>query len=188
LALINDLLDLAKLESGKATYDFAPTDLRMLAISAADEQSSRAEEKGVKLLVPKCPLDTRIVGDQMKLLQVFRNLLDNAIKFSPPGSVVKVLFQRKGDRIEAAVCDQGVGIPEEELEAIFDKFIQSSKTRTSAGGTGLGLAICREIITAHRGRIWAENRPDGGAVIRFEIPTDPRTDQSPEPPIPAASE
>lgn len=179
LALINDLLDLAKLESGKATYDFAPTDLRMLALSAADEQSSRSAEKGITLLVAKCQFDTKVIGDQMKLLQVFRNLLDNAIKFSPQGSTVEVVFQRDGDKIQAAVCDQGVGVPEDELEAIFDKFIQSSKTRSSAGGTGLGLAICREIIAAHRGRIWAENRPGGGAAIRFELPCDLRAVDAP---------
>ena len=179
LALINDLLDLAKLESGKATYDFASTDLRMLALSAADEQSSRCAEKGIRLLVAKCPFDTKIVGDAMKLLQVFRNLLDNAIKFSPQGSTVEVLFQQKADKIQAAVCDQGVGIPENELEAIFDKFVQSSKTRTSTGGTGLGLAICREIVTAHRGRIWAENRAGGGAAVCFELPFDPRSTDGP---------
>jgi|GEM_PF-2313403 len=175
LALINDLLDLAKLESGKATYDFASTDLRTLALSAADEQSTRCAEKGIRLLVAKCPFDTKILGDAAKLLQVFRNLLDNAIKFSPQGGTVEVLFQQTADKIQVAVCDQGVGIPENELEAIFDKFVQSSKTRTSTGGTGLGLAICREIITAHRGRIWAENRPGGGAAVCFELPFDQRT-------------
>ena len=68
------------------------------------------------------------------------------------------------------VADRGIGIPEGELEEVFDRFIQSSKTRNGAGGTGLGLAICREIIAAHRGTIWAETRPGGGAVVAFRIP------------------
>jgi signal transduction histidine kinase len=69
-----------------------------------------------------------------------------------------------------SVRDQGTGIPENELENVFDKFVQSSKNNTSAGGTGLGLSICREIIAAHKGRIWAENNPDIGANVSFEIP------------------
>ncbi len=72
--------------------------------------------------------------------------------------------------IRIDVRDQGVGIPEDELESVFDKFVQSSKTRTGAGGTGLGLAICREIIQAHYGRIWAENNPSGGACISCILP------------------
>jgi signal transduction histidine kinase len=68
------------------------------------------------------------------------------------------------------IADQGVGITEDELESIFDKFIQSRRTKTGAGGTGLGLSICREIITAHHGRIWAANRPEGGAVFTLELP------------------
>ena len=68
------------------------------------------------------------------------------------------------------VRDHGVGIPEAELETIFDQFVQSSRTKTGAGGTGLGLAICREIVTAHQGRIWAENRPEGGAALFFTLP------------------
>lgn len=69
-----------------------------------------------------------------------------------------------------SVCDQGPGIPEGEREAIFDRFVQSRATATSAGGTGLGLAICYEIITAHGGGVWADNQPDGGAVFAFALP------------------
>ena len=69
-----------------------------------------------------------------------------------------------------AIADQGVGIAEEELDTIFDKFIQSRRTKTGAGGTGLGLSICREIMAAHQGRVWAENRPAGGAVFTVELP------------------
>jgi signal transduction histidine kinase len=82
--------------------------------------------------------------------------------------------------VRVSVLDQGPGIPPDELEAVFDKFVQSSKTKTGAGGTGLGLAICREIIAAHKGRIWAENRPGGGAVFSFEIPLCMATDTTDE--------
>jgi signal transduction histidine kinase len=83
--------------------------------------------------------------------------------------------------VSVSVADRGPGIPEGELEAIFDKFIQSSKTRTGAGGTGLGLAICREIVQGHYGRIWAENRPGGGAVLTFTLPRDPLPASTPSP-------
>ncbi len=79
-------------------------------------------------------------------------------------------LEREARHARVAVCDQGTGIPDTELESIFDKFVQSSKTNTGAGGTGLGLAICREIITEHAGRIWVDNRADGGAMFTFELP------------------
>ncbi len=116
--------------------------------------------------------------DVEKIKQVLRNLLDNAIKFSPEGGTIDVAVCRVASSVRVSVCDQGPGIPQDELEAVFDKFVQSSKTKTGAGGTGLGLAICHEIIAAHKGRIWAESRPEGGAVFSFEIPLsmDTRTD------------
>ncbi|MBN2314036.1 MAG: ATP-binding protein [Sedimentisphaerales bacterium] len=102
--------------------------------------------------------------------QVLRNLLNNAVKFSPNGGLVEVETRQMENAVGLSVRDQGPGIPPNELEAVFDKFVQSSKTKTGAGGTGLGLAICREIIIGHEGRIWAENRPEGGAEFIIEIP------------------
>jgi len=170
LALINDLLDLAKLESGRASYDFGPVDLRMLLFAVADEVSALAAQKRIRLVLPPAEAAVRVVADEAKLAQVARNLLSNAIKFSPPDSPVEMEIVRQQDSVQVRVCDRGIGVPESEHEAIFDKFIQSSKTRTGAGGTGLGLAICRQIITGHRGRIWISNRPGGGSVFTFEIP------------------
>ena len=114
--------------------------------------------------------DGRITVDADKIKQVFRNLLNNAIKFSPKGGGIDIVIRSLKNTVKISVYDQGPGIPENELEAVFDKFVQSSKTKTGAGGTGLGLAICQEIIAAHKGRIWVENRPRGGAVFSFEIP------------------
>lgn len=170
LALINDLLDLAKLESGRASYDFGPVDLRMMLLAVADEISALAAQKNIRLVLPPPETAVHVVADEAKLAQVVRNLLSNAIKFSPADSVVEIEIARYPEGVAVRVCDRGPGVPEAEHEAIFDKFVQSSKTRTGAGGTGLGLAICRQIITAHRGRIWVENRPGGGSVFTFEIP------------------
>jgi signal transduction histidine kinase len=115
-------------------------------------------------------LDGEVTLDIDKIKRVLRNLLNNAIKFSPEGGTIDVAVCRVASSVRVSVRDQGPGIPQDELEAVFDKFIQSSKTKTGAGGTGLGLAICQEIVAAHKGRIWAENRPEGGAVFLFEIP------------------
>jgi signal transduction histidine kinase len=173
LHLVNNLLDLAKLESGRMDFAFARTDLATVILTAIDELRALAQERGLQVELHRRAADPRAVADTPRLLQVLRNLLGNAIKFSPPGSRVEIDLEDRPDGLAVCVRDQGVGIPEEELEAIFDKFIQSSKTRTGAGGTGLGLAICRQIIDGHGGRIWAENRAEGGAVLTFEIPRQP---------------
>ena len=103
-------------------------------------------------------------------MQVLRNLLSNAVKFSNNGSKVWLKIEKQEGAIQVSVKNEGLGIPDGELEMIFDKFIQSTKTQTGAEGTGLELSICREIIAAHQGHIWAENNPEGGAVFSFLIP------------------
>lgn len=183
LALLNDLLDLSKLESGVMTYQYAPVDLAALAGSVAAELDQLAKRKRVTITIQPAHGSTLVDGDEFRLAQVFRNLLSNAVKFTREGTEVAVSFAqamlppREGSAIsepDAAVnirvTDQGTGFPPEEAEAIFDKFVQSSRSKTSAGGTGLGLAICKEIVTAHRGRVWAENLFDGGAVFTVTLP------------------
>jgi signal transduction histidine kinase len=110
------------------------------------------------------------IVDAGKLKQVLRNLLSNAVKFAPKGSTIALAMQHAAQGVVVSVRDRGPGIPEDELETVFDKFVQSSRTKTGAGGTGLGLSICYEIITAHQGRIWAANNADGGAEFAFELP------------------
>ena len=170
LMLLNDLLDLAKLESGKITFEFRPADLGLLIDSMINECNSLASEKNLTVRCEHPEAHEKIVLDVDKIKQVLRNLLNNAIKFSPEGGTIDVISFKKADSIVVSVRDQGLGIPENELGNIFDKFFQSSKTRTHAGGTGLGLAICKEIITTHKGRIWVENNPDIGANFLFKIP------------------
>jgi len=183
LTLLNDLLDLSKLESGKMEYHMADTDLRMIVNGGITEFSLTAKEKDVTLLVREPEVSTRICCDETRVDQVIRNLLSNAIKFSPAGGTITITFENtylpKGrrstdqtnvDGLIISVKDEGIGIPINELGAIFDKFVQSSKTRTGAGGTGLGLAICAEIVKAHHGRIWAQNNPDSGATFTFSLP------------------
>ena len=171
LELVNDLLDIAKLESGKMDFEFAPHDLAKLVNAVVDEHLSLVSERGIKVCFapPTRAIEARV--DQRKLMQVVRNLMGNAIKFSPADQAVEVALGRSPEgAIRITVRDHGPGIPEDELKLIFDKFIQSSKTKSGAGGTGLGLAITTEIVKGHGGRVWAENHPECGAVFTVELP------------------
>ncbi len=174
LELLNDLLDLAKLESRRATFTLGPADPGMLIKSVISEMDILLSERDLKIRQETSDFNEQVTLDADKIKQVIRNLLDNAIKFSPVGGAIDVGINRVQDSVRVSVSDRGPGIPPDELEAVFDKFVQSSKTKTGAGGTGLGLAICHEIVAAHGGRIWAENRSEGGATFSFEIPLDLR--------------
>lgn len=160
--LLNDLLDLSKLEAGKLEASFKPNDLNKLVEESVAELNSLADDKALTIEVlanDKC----EGVFDEKLICQVITNLLSNAIKFSPVGGRIRLkttsmhamLKGERKDILEFVICDQGIGIPTEELDTIFDRFIQSSKTRTAAGGTGLGLPICKEILRLHHGVIWA---------------------------------
>lgn len=170
LSLLNDLLDLSKLESGKITYSMHETSLDEAVRAVCSEMRAFATEKGLKLEVAACERGVKGRFDSEKIMQVVRNLVSNAIKFSKKGTSVTIGFGETSEKIGCHVVNFGLGIPEGELESIFDKFVQSSKTRTGAGGTGLGLAICREIVEQHGGRIWAENRSGGETRFAFELP------------------
>lgn len=168
MVLLNDLLDLAKLEAGKVEYSMREGDLAEIAKAAEREMSAFAGEKRLKLEVTSC--EARGTFDTDKILQVLRNLVSNAIKFSDADTKVRIRVDVANAKLRCQVENQGLGIPATELGMIFDKFVQSSKTRTGAGGTGLGLAICKEIVEQHGGKIWAENVAGGKTVFTFELP------------------
>jgi signal transduction histidine kinase len=170
LALLNDLLDLAKLEAGKMTFELQQKDLRMQLVTIVDEFQPLLSERSLTLSYPPPTAPILAYVDSSRFIQVLRNLLSNAVKFSPEGGTITLCLCSYEKSIRVTVHDQGPGIPSDELDTIFDKFIQSSTTKTGAGGTGLGLAICREIIAAHQGRIWAENDPAGGTTFTCELP------------------
>jgi PAS domain S-box-containing protein len=170
LHILNELLDLAKLESGRMQFDLDDVDFGELASATLEEFRTICQERGLRPRL-ECPRQSVAVrADRQRIGQVLRNLLSNAVKFSREGGCITVTLSAERRQIELAVQDQGPGIPAGELETVFDKFVQSSRTKTGAGGTGLGLAICREIIRGHGGRIWCENSPAGGAVFRLTLP------------------
>ena len=185
LTLINDLLDLSKFEAGRIELGSQPADIRRLVSKVLDELGSLLETRQLEVNVLDHATQTVIFCDEKRIERVLHNLMSNAIKFSSPGGRLKIVLadtalpsgRRATDagRLPALtleVSDTGVGIPPDELESIFDKFVQSSKTKTGAGGTGLGLAICREIVAAHRGTIVARNNLEGGATFVVTLPVE----------------
>jgi signal transduction histidine kinase len=168
--LLNEILDLSKLESGKqSNYTMKYGNIKNIAYSVCHQMGSFAQEKGLNIVVVEKNEEICSFFDEERIVQVFRNLVTNAIKFSTQGDITVHIYESQG-LITCEVVNKGVGIPHAELQQIFDKFFQSSKTRTGAGGTGLGLAICREIIHGHKGKIWAESESDGKTRFIFEIP------------------
>ena len=183
LALLNDLLDLSKLEAGKMRYDMNEHDIVATVEETLRELDTLARPKHLRFRVEPPQGTTRAWFDPVRIGQVVRNLIGNAIKFSPDNGEIRIAFAptllASGRRAEdpptlegimVTISDDGRGIPVTELERVFDEFVQSSQTKSGAGGTGLGLSICRKIITAHRGRIFAANRPEGGAILSFSVP------------------
>lgn len=176
--LLNELLDLSKLEAGKMDYRMQKLDVSIIANECIAELSSLIEEKGVVLKTKPYLEQPFAICDGYKIGQVIRNLLSNAIKFTPAGKTIElsyatsVLYSEREPlpALKVTVADQGIGIPAGEIHLVFEKFVQSSNTKTGAGGTGLGLAISRRIIEDHHGRIWATPSPSGGAIFSFLLP------------------
>jgi PAS domain S-box-containing protein len=174
LMLLNDLLDLAKLEAGKMEINKVQHNLYSLVNNCIAEQEASLIEKQLEICWEEVCENPQATFDSARIAQVVANLLSNAIKFSESGK--KLYFTicptqlNNQPALKFILRDEGPGIPKQELNNIFDKFIQSSKTSTGAGGTGLGLAICKEITTAHNGKIWAENAPQSGAIFFVVIP------------------
>jgi signal transduction histidine kinase len=174
LILLNDLLDLAKLEAGKMEIFKEQHDLHSLVNNCIADQEASLIEKQLEICWEEVCENPHSTIDPARIAQVVTNLLANAIKFSESGkklyfTICPTQFNNQ-PALKFVLRDEGPGIPEQELDNIFDKFVQSSKTSTGAGGTGLGLAICKEITTAHNGKIWAENAPLGGAMFFVVIP------------------
>jgi two-component system sensor histidine kinase GlrK len=166
LGLINSILDLSKMEAGMMTYNFVHANIFSLISKAVVEIEPLAKAKNIRgefnisREIPLVKMDTE------KMLQVLRNLIGNAVKFTPDGGSVKISARFKEGNLEVRVEDEGPGIPEENLVAIFDKF----KSYQSRKGTGLGLAIVKNIIKAHGGRVWAESISGRGSMFTFVLP------------------
>jgi two-component system sensor histidine kinase KdpD len=167
---VGNLLEITRLEAGVLKIKKELYELQDLLGSCLGSLESRLKGRKVKIQIPSdLPL---IPMDSVLMAQVLINLLENALKYSPPDGLIEVAGRVRENRVEIEVADQGPGVPREHLGQIFNKFFQFKRTE-EVGGTGLGLAISKGIVEAHEGRIWAENRPEGGFKIVFTLPLTP---------------
>jgi len=169
IRLINDVLDLERVTSGKITMQKQRCNIVDLMTQAAEVMQAMAEKAGVSLSVS--PLSTSLWADPDRILQTLTNLLSNAIKFSSSGATIWLTAACQGEEVVFQVKDHGRGIPPDKLESIFERFQQVDVSDCrEKGGTGLGLAICRSIVQQHGGRIWAESVPGQGSTFFFTLP------------------
>ncbi len=188
--IINDLLDLSKIEAGKMDFHFTKTDIHAVIDYVKSTFLNVAKEKGLNLTAEETPELPSIIADPQRLEQVLTNLVSNAIKFTPAGKNITIksklinaenidmdncfkedLKKLNGNYIMVSVVDEGIGIAEENLTRAFDKFaqIENSLSR-KVGGTGLGLPIAKQLIETHKGAIWCESKPDKGSAFNFVLP------------------
>lgn len=167
--LINDILDIERIQSGKLPMSLAPQDVA--ALLRATETEMRAQASAADVRVEVAPCTARVLVDADRVVQTLTNLVGNAIKYTPPGGVVRVVAIADEHLVTIAVQDHGRGIPEDKLETVFEPFEQvDSSDARQKGGTGLGLSISRGIVERHGGSIWAESQLGAGTTVRFTLP------------------
>jgi PAS domain S-box-containing protein len=167
--LVDDILDLQRIESGRISMDKRSCDIADLMKESAESVHLVAETESVTIVTSHCP--GLIRADRERMTQAFVNLLGNAIKFSPRGGRIEFAAERTAGTVLFRVKDEGRGIPREKLETIFERFVQvDASDAREKGGTGLGLAICRSIVEQHGGRVWAESEPGRGSTFYVQLP------------------
>jgi two-component system sensor histidine kinase KdpD len=167
--LIGNLLDMSRIEAGTLRIETEPTDLRPIIEGTAAEFQMLTRAHHIEADLPSAL--PAIVADPRRARQVLRNLVENAIKYSPGGGPITITARVKTGVVQISVADHGIGIDEQHMEHIFDRFYQvdSASTR-KVGGSGLGLSICKAIVEAHHGRLWAESQPGAGSTFHFTLP------------------
>lgn len=168
-ALVNDLLDLAKIEAGKLEIVLEPVEPSFLSLQASTVMKGQAEAAGVGMTVEISEELPAVLADANKIVWVMVNLLANAVRYTSVGGLVWLRGERVGDWVHFKVQDNGPGVPREMQSRIFDKFVRLDQGDAS-GGSGLGLAISKEIVRAHHGSIWLESEPGQGSTFTFTLP------------------
>lgn len=168
-SLVNDLLDLSKIESGKIELYFVDVKVDFLLNKAVSALQIQAQQKEITLAKQSLSKDIKVKVDANKIIWVLTNLIANALRYSEPGSEIKIGATTRNTWVEIFVTDYGAGIPLEYQGKIFDKFVQVA-TEKDVGGSGLGLAICKEMVQAHGGRIWVDSTVGEGSTFTFTVP------------------
>jgi len=170
LSLINDILDLSKIEAGRMELELTNFDLPAALDNAIMLVRERAARHGISLHKGFDERLGQILADERKVRQVVLNLLSNAIKFTPEGGRIEVLAAPKDGSVEVSVSDTGVGIAPEDQEAVFEEFRQVGTAAKKIEGTGLGLTLCRKFVELHGGKIWVKSQIGHGATFSFSLP------------------
>jgi signal transduction histidine kinase len=170
LSLINDVLDLSKVEAGQVELELAPFSLREALERGIVMVRERATQDGVEVVLAASPGVDVVEGDERRIRQVIFNLLSNAVKFTPAGGAVDVSAAQVNGEVRVAVADTGPGIPAEDQERIFEEFQQTGVGIEQREGTGLGLALSRRLVELHGGRIWVDSEPGKGSTFVFTLP------------------
>lgn len=180
--MVTQVLDLAQLEEGSYVPAFLPVALSGVLDEVVDTNAARAAELGVSLEASTAPDDLAVRGDRDRLIQVFMNLVDNALRHTPRGGRVRLRAIATRGHVEVSVADTGDGIPAEHLPHLFDRFYRADAARSArAGGTGLGLAIVRQLVEAHGGHVRVASAPAEGTLFVVELPASPSTTHHPSP-------
>jgi signal transduction histidine kinase len=168
--LVNELLELSRIESGKAVYNFMPCSINAIVESSMKMFFEIAQRRNINL-INEMDEDLPIVhADFEKIHWVMNNLISNALKYTNAGDFITASAVVKGKSILVSVKDTGAGIPSQFIERIFDKFFQVNGRDIEVRGTGLGLSVAKEIISAHKGEIWAKSELDSGSIFTFTVP------------------
>ncbi|TML93811.1 MAG: HAMP domain-containing histidine kinase [Actinobacteria bacterium] len=172
LSLINDVLDLSKVEAGQVELEINPFSLREALERGLVMVRERATKDGVQLVLELDPAAELVEGDERRIRQVIFNLLSNAVKFTPPGGRVELKSARLDGEIRVSVTDTGPGIATEDQERIFEEFQQTEAGAGQREGTGLGLALSKRLVELHGGRIWVDSEPGEGSAFVFTLPSE----------------
>ncbi len=172
--LVRDLLRLASLDAGRETVELGDYRLDAVLSAAVADLGPIIEARGQQVDIRVRPPDAVARTDAAKLQAALRNLVENAVNYSPEGRRIRVEAITADGQVLLTVSDEGPGIPEADLERVFERFYRVDKARSrESGGTGLGLSIVKHLVDLLGGRVWAANRPEGGAVFTITFPVDP---------------
>jgi two-component system phosphate regulon sensor histidine kinase PhoR len=170
--LTDDLLKLARIEAGRLELEIRPVRVEALVNGCVETARVSAKARGVQIQVDLQENAPPVRGDGAQLGEVLQNLIDNAVQYTPSGGEIVVKTRSNGHNVVFTVTDTGIGIPESDLERIFERFYRVDDARSrEAGGTGLGLSIARHIVDAHGGRIWVESAVGQGSRFHFSVPS-----------------
>jgi len=167
--MVQEMGVLSRIESGEAPLQRTPLNVAEVADRAVGRLKAQADRAGLRLEIQVASDLPRVLADEARMEQVLVNLIHNAIKFTPPGGRIAVSAKAEGDKLVVSVSDTGVGIPEDDLPRVFERFYKADKAR-AGGGTGLGLAIAKHVVEAHGGKIWVDSAEGRGATFSFSIP------------------